>query len=255
MSRLPSRSIVIADRNFGIFSVAWTARQTGHDVLVRLTQSRFRQARIVADEEPGSGGTSWRLTWKPSRGDRHAHPDLPPEAALDVRSHEQVPASGQTLWLLTGWDCSRSRAMALYGRRQDVETDIRDVNVTLKTEALSSRGVAMLRKELCVSMVACNLVVQLRRLAAQRAGAPPRRPTFAGTWSAVRIALPSAPHWSAEEWRRFELALRMAAQRKIPQRPGRSYPRKSHPRRKKTTNEQRSPRALPHEPTKAVPLR
>lgn len=252
LSRLPSRSIVIADRNFGIFSVAWAARQAGHDVLVRLTQSRFqalrRQARIVEearsveDAEPDSDGTSWRLTWTPSRGDRQSHPDLPAEASLEVRLHEQVLASGQTLWLLTSWDCPRSRATALYGRRQDVETDIRDVKVTLKTETLSSRSVAMLRKELCVSMVAYNLVVQIRRLAARQAGVPPRRLSFAGTWSAVRIVLLSSPHWTAEEWRRrFQLALRMAAQRKVPQRPGRSYPRKSHPRRKKSTNEQRSP--------------
>jgi hypothetical protein len=246
MPRLPTESIVIADRNFGIFSVAFAARQSGHDILVRLTQPRFealkRQAQSCPDNQKASAATSWWLTWKPSRRDRQTNPDLPAESSLEVQLHEQVLASGEKLWLLTSWECPGPRALALYGRRQDVETDIRDVKVTLKTEALSSRSVAMLRKELCISVVAYNLVVQIRRLAARRAGVPPRRLSFSGTWSAVRIVLLSSPHWNAEEWqRRFELALRMAGQRKIPQRPGRNYPRRALPRRKKSTNEQRSP--------------
>jgi hypothetical protein len=159
-----------------------------------------------------------------------------------VQLHEQVLASGEKLRLLTSWEFPGARALALYSRRQDVETDIRDVKVTLKTEALSSQSVAMLRKDLCVSTVAYHLVVQIRRLAGQRVGVPTRRLSFAGTWSAVHLVLLSSPHWKAAEWgRRFDLAPRIAGQQKIPQRPGRNYPRRALPRRKKSTNEQRLP--------------
>lgn len=239
MSRLPSQSILIADRNFGIFSVAFAASQAGHDVLVRLTRQRFealrRPAELVA---PGL----WRLTWRPSRKDCQTNPQLPAQASVGVLLHEVLLPAGQTLWLLTSWDCPGTRAAALYGRRQDVETDIRDVKVTLKTEELSARSVAMLRKELSISLVAYNLVVQIRRLAAQRAGVSARRLSFSGTWSAVRIVLLSPQQWPASEWRRrFELVLRMAGQRKVPQRPGRSYPRRALTRRNKSTSGKRSP--------------
>jgi hypothetical protein len=40
IDRLPSRSTLIGDANFGVFSVAWAAAQRGHPVLLRLTAQR-----------------------------------------------------------------------------------------------------------------------------------------------------------------------------------------------------------------------
>src|SRR6202142_3741538 len=40
MAVLPPSSVLIADRNFGIFSVMWRAAQLGHDVVIRLTRVR-----------------------------------------------------------------------------------------------------------------------------------------------------------------------------------------------------------------------
>ena len=54
--------------------------------------------------------------------------------------------------------------------RLDVETDIRDVKITLKTDDLLSKSVDMLKKEIAMAFVAYNLVVQVRRLAAQAQG-------------------------------------------------------------------------------------
>jgi len=40
IDRLPESSVLIGDRNFGVFSVAWHAHKCGHKVLVRLTEPR-----------------------------------------------------------------------------------------------------------------------------------------------------------------------------------------------------------------------
>jgi hypothetical protein len=40
MDSLPARSVVIGDRNFGIFWIAYAAQQRGLKVLIRLTQAR-----------------------------------------------------------------------------------------------------------------------------------------------------------------------------------------------------------------------
>jgi Transposase DDE domain len=151
--------------------------------------------------------------------------------------HEIVISPTLTLWLVTTLESSSQALAELYGRRQDIETDIRDVKVTLCLEQQRARSVEMLRKELATSMIAYNLVIQIRRLAAKAVNVPPRRLSFKGTWSAVKIILLAPQNWTAEEWlQRFQLTLRVAGERKLPNRPGRSYPRAAHTRTKKWTD-------------------
>lgn len=245
LPRLPARCILLADRNFGVFAFTRAAVACGHDVLLRLTQPRFRslsrRARAVG---PGT----WELQWKPSRYDRQSHPELPADASVAVRLHEVRVNEQLTLWLVTTLPDSGAELAALYLLRQDVETDIRDVKVTLKLEEVRSQGVAMLSKELALSTVAYNLVVQVRRLAARQAGVAPRRLSFSGVWSLVRIILLQPADWTPQQWReKFELVLRAAGQRKLPDRPGRSYPRQVIARRRKHAERPRKP---PEQPPK-----
>lgn len=244
LPRLPAQSLVIADRNFGIFSVAFAAVEAGHEALVRLTEQRFRalarRAEPVAGDDPAS--RCWELIWRPSAQERRSNSAWPADAAIDVRLHEIIVTPTLTLWLATTWNCPTDQAAALYARRQAVETDIREIKVVLKTEELATRSVAMLRKELAVSIVAYNLVIQLRRLAARQAGVPPRRLSFTGAWSAVRIILLAPNQWSAAQWQQqFDLVLRIAGQHKLPNRPGRSFPRRAHTKRNKSTSGKRPP--------------
>jgi hypothetical protein len=244
--RLPKNSIVIADRNFGIFSVVFAAVEAGHDVLARLTEQRFRallrQAEPVTLSDPSPNTRCWRLYWEPTASDRRSNPDLPATAGVEVWLYEIVLSPTLTLWLASSWFCPAEVAVTLYGRRQDIETDIREIKVVLKTEELTSRSEDILRKELAVSIVAYNLVIQLRRLAARKSGVHPRRLSFTGVWSAVRIILMAPNQWSATEWQRqFELTLRIASQHKLPNRPGRSYPRQTHTKRNKSTSGKRPP--------------
>jgi len=237
MSRVPAHSIIFADRNFGVFVVAYTAVEAGHDVLLRVTRPRFnafvRKAQLMPESKPGN--RCWQFSWKPSAKERKSHTELPADALVVVTLHEIKVSEKLTLLLMTTLQHPPSVLAALYGRRLDVETDIRDVKITLKLEEVRATSVDMLRKEIATSMVAYNLVIQVRRLAARFVGVKPRRLSFSGVLCAVRIILISPNHWTSEQWRaKFEQALKISGQKKLPNRPGRSFPRKAHPRRNKS---------------------
>lgn len=234
--RLPRSSIVMADSGFGIFSVAHAVVGEGHQILFRLTKSRFkslvRQATVVEEWEVQA---TYRLHWTPSLKDRQSNPDLPANAALEVLLHE-VPLEDETLHLVTTLTVRSDQAGEYYARRYDVEHDIRDVKVTLDTENIRAKSVEMVKKELLTSLVAYNLVVQFRRQAAKLADLAPRRLSFTGVWNTFESFLLTQPPCRAPEWTsRYEAALKIASRDKLPNRPGRSYPRRAHPRRPKST--------------------
>ena len=227
LGRLPPHSVVMADRNFGVFAFFHAAQRAGHDVATRLTQARFRAlVRKARPLEPGR----WELWWQPSAADRRKHPELAAEDGLAVELHEVevVTSQGQTLtlYLVTTLAASGQQLAALYGLRFNVETDIRNVKVVLRMDELRGQSRSMLRKELALGAVAYNLVIQIRRLAAQQAGLAPRRLSFSGSWSLVKILLLDPVKWTTEAFRKnFAVVLRGCTQRKIPNRPGRHYPR------------------------------
>ena len=245
--RLPRGSVAMADSGYGIFSVAHAMVSEGHSILFRLTKSRFkalvRQATVVEEWE---GQVTYQLRWTPSLKDRRSNPDLPADARLEVLLHA-VPLKNETLYLLTTLRVRSDQAGEYYARRYDVEHDIRDVKVTLDTENIRAKSVAMVKKELLTSLVAYNLVVQFRRQAAKLAGLAPRRLSFTGVWNTFESFLLTQPPCSAADWTsRYEAALQIASRDKLPNRPGRSYPRRAHPRRPKSTKFMKQ-QSKPHE--------
>jgi hypothetical protein len=239
LRRLPEKALLLADRNFGVFAFCRAAVAAGHDVVARLTESRFRSLQRKASAR---GPGTWTLNWKPTRYDRQSHPELPADASVSVRLHEVRVNDQLTLWLVTTLSDSGAALAELYRLRQDVETDIRDVKIALKLEEVRSKSAAMLSKELALSMVAYNLVVQVRRLAARKAGVQPRRLSFTGVWTLVKVILLAHQERTPQQWlAKFELVLRAATQQKLPNRPGRSYPRQVIPRRRKHPERSRQP--------------
>jgi DDE family transposase len=227
LGRLPPGSVVMADRNFGVFAFFHAAQAVGHEVLTRLTKVRFRALlKRARPLEPGR----WELSWKPSVAECRKHPELSPDDYVNVELHEvQVMTSdgeSLTLYIATTLVTSGQKLVDLYGLRFNVETDIRNVKVVLRMDELRGQSRSMLRKELALGAVAYNLVIQIRRLAAQQAGVPPRRLSFSGSWSLVKIILLDPVKWTTEAFmQNFRFVLRGCAQRKVPNRPGRKYPR------------------------------
>lgn len=235
--RIPRGSLVLADAGFGIFSVAYSMQGAGHDILFRLTKSRFKAMRRQAVEiERTPFGIKYRHSWTPSAKDRKTNPELPDAARLEVFLHEVELANGECLYLLTTLDVSSAVAAEDYRRRYDVEHDIRDMKVSLGIEKIRAKSVAMVQKELLCSVVAYNLVVQLRREAAKVARVEPRDLSFTSVWTTMQTYLLRREPCPWPEWQtRYADAIRIAAKHKLHNRAGRSHPRRAHPRRPKST--------------------
>jgi hypothetical protein len=96
--------------------------------------------------------------------------------------------------------------------------------------------VDMIAKEIPLAMVAYNLVIQVRRLAARRVGLDPRELSFKRTLHLVQAfcsGLASA-RTPEEIEKRFKRLLKAVAQCRLPHRKKfRSYPRHVIPRRRK----------------------
>jgi hypothetical protein len=245
LARLPACSILLADRNFGVFAFAWAAAQAGHDALLRLTESRFRALQKQA-QRVGPG--KWALTWQPSVWDRKQHPELPAGAQVTGWLYEQRVSERLTLWLFTTREAEGTMLADLYHQRQDVETDIRNLKETLRLGEMTSQSVAMVEKELAAALLTYNLANQVRRLAAARLQVPPRRLSFAGVWSLLQAFMAGlgVEKTEAEAEAAFERLLRGAGQRKLPKRsPGRSYPREVISRRNKFPTRKRHQKPVP----------
>lgn len=239
VERLPDGSAVMADSGFGIFAFAFHCHQFGHPFLLRLTDDRWgalvKQAELESTNEKG---TTHTLTWRPSSKERGNHPQLPPNAQLDVRLHECHVHPNLTLRLVTNLRGTASQHAQQYLHRGDVEIDIRNLKVVLNTEEIRAKSVEMFEKELLTSLVAYNLVGQFRRQAAAQAHVAPRRLSFKRVWTTFTIFLLCKPATdNFTEWEaRYHRALDIAQKDKLPHRPNRQFPRAAYPRRPKTTH-------------------
>ena len=138
MKRLPEESTVMSDRNFAVFSVAWEAQQDRKRVLFRMTEVR---ARKIAGSFLPPAGSERRIQWQPSGDDRRAHPEIPAEAIVTgrlivarVTGEDGKPLK---LYLFTTREEEREVLVELYGRRWDIELDIRSLKQTLRMHSLA----------------------------------------------------------------------------------------------------------------------
>lgn len=248
LTQLPPQSIAMADSGYGIFSVAFAARQAGHAFLLRMTQQRFAFLRRQATEVGrGENWITYQHVWRPSEKARQAHPDLPGDAVLPVWLHEIRIHPDLTLYLVSDLADSALELAGLYRRRNDIEIDIRNFKVVLDAENIRAKSVEMFHKELLTSLVAYNLLTQFRRQAAEMIDEPPRRLSFKRNWTTFRTFLLQHMYTDAFQWReKFRIALNIATKDKLPNRPGRSYPREAYPRRPKSSQfQKRKPNVPP----------
>jgi hypothetical protein len=230
LGHLPAGSVLMADRNFAVFSVAWAGQQQNHGVLFRITEER---ARKIAGQLLPPAGSERRIEWRPSKADRRAHPKLPAEAVVRGRlmvAHV-VGQDGKRLklYLFTSLEEPRDMMVELYRRRWDIELDIRSLKQTLGMHSLRSQTPEMVEKELLLGIAGYNLVRSVQMMAARQANLEPRRLSFTRVQAVIMTAVPrlatitDAAEWEAE----YQQVLGWAAQGKLPNRAGRrSYPRK-----------------------------
>jgi hypothetical protein len=221
LERLPDRSVFMGDINFGVFTVAFAATQRKHDVLFRLEESR---ARALGRGLPLTPGTDERVCWRPSRWERKQHPDLPADACVQGRLIvEQVTASDHTsvtLYFFTTLDLEVRQIRELYGKRWNVETDIRSLKQTLHLDMLRCQSPDMIAKELILSITGYNLVRAVMNVAAEQNNLDPRRLSFSRSQDVVNAALPGldAAQSPAEYQTRLKRMIQRVACCKLPDR-------------------------------------
>jgi hypothetical protein len=221
--KLPENSIILADADLGIYSVAYQSVAAGHDIVFRLSHTRFkalrRDAEMVAE---GPSHKTYHHLWSPSDKDRKTNPELPKDAAIEVVLHDVKLGEGNSLYLASTLKLEADTTAHLYNRRDDIAFDIHDLKVTMDAEYIQVRGVNLLEDELYTSIAAYNFATQFRRQAAKVAKVAPRKLSYKGVWMSFTHKLLFRSPSSLEEWKmRFDDALRSAAYQKLPNRSNR----------------------------------
>src|ERR1035438_9365379 len=201
-----------------------------HPVLLRLTPERAHRlaGELLRD------GIDRPLVWKPSRADRKSHPGLPPDASVTGRLivGQVKPNNGAEPFLLalfTSLLVSTQEVLELYGRRWNIETDLRTLKSTLSLDQLTCTTPDMVAKEIDIAIAAYNLVRAVTWLASEQSGIPPRGYGFTKIRRLVNVFGPkiAAAANQQEADRMFQQLMYYVQQAKLPQRKRKrpSYPR------------------------------
>ncbi|MGH9695159.1 MAG: IS4 family transposase [Bryobacteraceae bacterium] len=225
--QLPKGATVIADRNFGVFSVAWGVAKQQCGVIVRLTKARAQKLFGGAISQEGD----YPVQWQASRWDKPQGKPWPQGATLEGRLIAVRVGRGKSkmwLYLFTTQPSPAAEVVAIYGQRWNIETDLRSLKRTVQLQQLRSRSVDGMEKELLTAICAYNFVRAVMCLAARRSSIPARRLSFTQTLDIVNGAWPrliSSPTRQAHD-AEFEKVLDWVAACKLPIRSKpRHYPR------------------------------
>ena len=228
MQPLPAGSVIVGDRNFGIFSTAYHAQQRGHRTVLRMTAVRAKALMGGPLSQQGD----YPVCWRPSRWDgRKGQESWPSAASLPGRLIASRVGRGkhqQWLYLFTTLALPAEEVVELYGRRWQIEMDLRSLKQTVRLQRISAHSADMMEKELLVAIMAYNLVRAIMFQAAQRAQIDPRQLSFTYACNIVLdgypkvLSAPTAPQQQQELERIIELVSRC----RLPKRTKtRSYPR------------------------------
>jgi hypothetical protein len=228
IKHVPTGSVIIGDRNFGIFSVAYHAQQQGQEMIVRLTAVRAR--KLLAGRAI-SRAVDQPVQWRTSRWDGKKNRTWPTDASVQGRLIARQVGRGkhkQWLYLFTTLALPAEQIVACYGKRWRIETDLRSLKQTVRLQRLTVQSTDMMEKELLVAVLAYNLVRTIMYLAAQRSGTDPRQLSFTYACNIVLDGYPKilSARGAKQQQQELEDLIDLVARCKLPRRTKRrSYPR------------------------------
>ena len=235
MGRLPEGCGVLGDRNFGVFSMAYSASQHRRPCLFRLTEARARKLYGGGIAPPA--GTDRAICWKPSRDDRRSNPEIPADATVAGRllALRVCDAQGkkQKLFFFTTFTLPPDQILGLYGYRWNIETDLRSLKREVRLHMLNVHSPDMAAKELVLGVAAYNLTRAAMNQAALALQLDPRRLSYSLAQDTLNAFLPCLAQASGEEQRRriMQEMLRVFSYSTLPRRrKRRSAPREVWPR-------------------------
>lgn len=189
MDALAPDSILIGDRNFGVFSIAWAAQQRGLGTVVRLTKARAEKLAGGPISKEGEQP----VKWLPSRFDGCKRGGMPTGACVEGRLIALRIGRGKSkdwLYLFTSLTLSKEEVAAIYGQRWNIETDLRSLKRTVQLHHIAARKESMMEKELFAAVAAYNLIRAVMALAARRHNLLPRQLSFTFVLNVVNARWP-----------------------------------------------------------------
>jgi hypothetical protein len=229
MQHVPPGSMIVGDRNFGIFDTVYSAQQLGLEVVVRLTAARAQSKSLMG--RPISREGDYPICWRPSRWDGKGKQDWPEDACVEGRLIARHVGRGrhkQWLYLFTTSLLPAEQIVELYGRRWNIETDLRSLKQTVRLQRITAHSADMMEKELLVAVMAYNLVRAMMFLAAQRANIDSRQLSFTYACNIVLDGYPKvlAARGAKQKQQELETLLDLVGRCRLPKRvKRRSYPR------------------------------
>lgn len=249
LAQVSAGTVIIGDRNFGVFSIVWAASEHRQAVLLRLTEARAQ--RLAG--QPITGQGAWPAIWRPSRAERENRRNAvwPADARVPGTLIAWRVGKGRSktwLYLFTTVPAEPAELVELYGRRWNIETDLRSLKQTVRLNHLTARLPEMMEKELLMAVAAYNLVRAVMAMAARQARLDPRQLSFTHVLYAVQAAWPALTHSGNPALRdqAFQRVLDTAARCRLP---NRSRPR-SFPRAQWSRGQSFPPRKSPLEKSK-----
>jgi hypothetical protein len=235
LGRLPSGAVIVADRFHGIHSVVYTAQSRGQDCLLRMTEQRMKSL-LKRARVKDQGIIDCRFNWIASERDKRKsgfEEERPVEVrliAVDIlRGKERL-----RLYLVTTlFEATVEEVVELYGRRWEMENDIRNIKQSTNVRELSSKSPALIRKEILAGLIAYNLVQAVILLAAQKYNKDHRRIKFLYALDAFNryTLFIGRARSNTERQQLFDELLEMIADRVNKLRNRSSYPRQAYRRR------------------------
>lgn len=224
-SELQAGDVVLADRGFCSYAHLALLIQAGLEGVFRLHQKQivdFRRGRMHLPPSPpfaklkGARGlprSRW-IKWlgrldqqveyfkpkeRPTWISALAYSALPESIVVRELRYQIVEPGCRTrevTLVTTLLDAARYAAIELaelYGRRWQIETNLRHLKQTLHMDVLRTKTVAGIHKELALFALVYNLVRLVMLRAGQRQGVPPERISFIDAWRWLRHAQAGQP--------------------------------------------------------------
>ena len=184
---LPAGSVILGDRNFGVFSVAFRADSLGHKVIFRMKEDNFNRA---LGKKVGSD-CNISATWHPSKSELKTTPAIPVDASIKGRFiRRTITKDGfppMVLYFFTTTTLRAENVAALYLKRQRIETHISQLKQTLKLEFISAKTPAMIEKEIYIAFLTFNLVSAINSAVAKNIKIPFERISFTSARRIIEI--------------------------------------------------------------------
>jgi hypothetical protein len=175
--------LFLADRNFGVYSVARATVDAQAHGLFRLTQVRAAKLARSAKLKL-TAGLDVALSWSPSRHDHcpAALSATPVKGRLIAARLQRPGYRSMTLYLFTTLldvrECPAERLVQLYGQRWQIELCFRYIKTQMDLGFLECHSAEMVRKEWLAGLIAYNLIRWTMAAAAALAQVPVQALSF-----------------------------------------------------------------------------